>query len=133
MSNTENVIWEGRPSQWTNFWYFTIWSFTIIVPIWRYLVVKNTVYELTNERLLCHSGVLNKTTEELELYRVKDVKEYKPLLYRLVGLGNVYVSSSDKSTPITYLHAIKDSKEVRENIRKLSDTRRDLKRVREID
>lgn len=133
MSNTENVIWEGRPSQWTNFWYFTIWFWTIIVPIWRYLVVKNTVYELTNERLLCHSGVLNKTTEELELYRVKDVKEYKPLLYRLVGLGNVYVSSSDKSTPITYLHAIKDSKEVRENIRKLSDTRRDLKRVREID
>lgn len=133
MSNTENVIWEGRPSQWTNFWYFTIWSLTIIVPIWRYLVVKNTVYELTNERLLCHSGVLNKTTEELELYRVKDVKEYKPLLYRLVGLGNVYVSSSDKSTPITYLLAIKDSKEVRENIRKLSDTRRDLKRVREID
>lgn len=133
MSNTENVIWEGRPSQWTNFWYFTIWSWTIIVPIWRYLVVKNTVYELTNERLLCHSGVLNKTTEELELYRVKDVKEYKPLLYRLVGLGNVYVSSSDKSTPITYLLAIKDSKEVRENIRKLSDTRRDLKRVREID
>lgn len=133
MSNTENVIWEGRPSQWTNFWYFTIWFWTIIVPIWRYLVVKNTVYELTNERLLCHSGVLNKTTEELELYRVKDVKEYKPLLYRLVGLGNVYVSSSDKSTPITYLLAIKDSKEVRENIRKLSDTRRDLKRVREID
>ena len=135
MSNIEEAVWKGNPSQWTNFWYFVLCLTGIYIPIaiWKALVTHMTVYELTNERLLIHTGVLNKKIEELELYRVKDVKEDRPLLFRFVGLGNVDIATSDKSTPIVNLYAIIDSKGVRESIRKLADNRRDAKRVREID
>ncbi|MEZ5300332.1 MAG: PH domain-containing protein [Verrucomicrobiales bacterium] len=43
-------------------------------------------YELTNERLKLSTGVLNRKTDVLELYRVKDMELEKPLHFRIFGL-----------------------------------------------
>jgi uncharacterized membrane protein HdeD (DUF308 family) len=72
------------------------------VILWRYLVVRNEEYELTNERLKMHSGVLNITTTEIELYRVTDTEFEQPFWLRLVGLAHVVVISSDKPMRLTW-------------------------------
>jgi len=101
--------------------------------LWKWLVIKNTKYELTNERLITRYGVLNKTMDELELYRVKDYKLDRPFFLRMFSLGNIILSTSDKSHPVVIIRAIPNAEELREKIRLCVEDRRDKKHVREVD
>ena len=135
----ERKIWKGSPSQWTNFgtYVFCILFSWLVIPIlialWRFLVVKNWKIEITDQRLIEEKGVLSKTTDELELFRVKDIRLDQPFFLRLVGLSNVILETSDRSHSIVKIPAIKDGKNLREQLRTAVDLRRDKKRVRETD
>jgi membrane protein YdbS with pleckstrin-like domain len=98
--------------------------------LWKYLVVKHQKFEVTSQRIMAHSGVLSKKTEELELYRVRDTKFDQPFFLRLFGLGNIVIISNDATTPISVIPAIKGARDLREQIRSLVEDRRDQKRVR---
>jgi uncharacterized membrane protein YdbT with pleckstrin-like domain len=123
----ENFAWQGSPSQVTNMGTFIVWGLLALtfflapisagVIIWKYLVVKNRRYELTSQRFRCHSGVLSKTTDDIELYRVKDTKFEQPFFLRLFGLGNVKLMSSDLSTPVVTIEAVPNARELRETIK----------------
>ncbi len=78
-------------------------------------------------------GILNRRLDELELYRVKDYVMVQPFLLRLLGLGNITLTSSDVSTPTIAIRAIADVENVREKLRTAVQTERDRKRVRELD
>ena len=71
--------------------------------------------------------------DEIELYRIKDSTVDNPFILRILGLGNIRLITSDKSTPVITIPAIKDAREVRETIRKRVEYLRDKKRVREVD
>ncbi len=136
----ENLLWSGTPSQVTNLGTFVIWGIlactlvlapvSLILIIWKYLEVKNQVYELTNQRLKMHSGVLSKKIEEIELYRVRDTQFEQPFFLRLFGLGNVILFTTDSTSPEIILPAIPNAQGVREQIRNAVEETRDSKRVR---
>jgi uncharacterized membrane protein YdbT with pleckstrin-like domain len=134
-SNPEQVLWEGRPSQWTNFPWFLACLLVVPIPlaIYQYLRVQTTRWTLTNLRLRLSSGILNKTLDDLELYRVKDITLNQPLLQRLVGLGTVVMVTSDASTPTLVLPGIPDSQAVMDKIRHEVDRVRRERGVRELD
>lgn len=135
----EKEIWKGSPSQWTNFatYVFCVLFCWLIIPIfialWTFLVVKNWKIKITDQRLIEEKGVLSKTIDELELYRVKDIRLDQPFLLRLLGLSNIIMTTSDRSHSIVKIPAIKDGKNLREQLRVAVDARRDKKRVRETD
>ena len=89
----------------------------IVYIIQTYLVIKNKKYELTQERLILRSGVLNKKIEELELFRVRDYSIEKPFIYNIFGLGNIILTSSDKTNPYIKLEALKDIEDLKNKIR----------------
>ena len=138
MSQEQN-IWNGTPSQVTNLFSFIFlglffWLvFPLFIILWKWLVTKNTKYELTSQRLITRSGVLNKTVDEIELYRVKDYQVNQPLFLRLFSLGNVSLDTSDKSNPHVKILAIKDADKLRETLRTYVENCRDKKRTREVD
>ncbi len=101
--------------------------------LWRWLVVHNTVFELTSERLLLHRGVLNKTSDQLELYRVKDYRLEEPFWFRLVGLSNLVLLTSDKTSPQVVLPGIRNGKALFKTVRDSVERLRERKRVREVD
>ena len=135
----EKSVWNGTPSQVINIPAFVLLGifFWLIIPIfiilWKWLVVRNTRYELTTERLKIRQGVLNKKMDDLELYRVRDFKLEKPFFLRLFSLRNIILQTSDKSHPVVILRAIKDGEEIREQIRNMVEACRVKKRVREVD
>ncbi|TYB74477.1 PH domain-containing protein [Bizionia gelidisalsuginis] len=135
----EKEIWKGSPSQWTNFGTYVIcllFSWLIIpifIAIWRFLVVKTWEIEITEQRLIVEKGVLSKSTEELELYRVKDIRLDQPFFLRLVGLSNITLVTSDRSHSVVRIPAISEGKNLREKLRIAVEERRDKKRVRETD
>jgi uncharacterized membrane protein YdbT with pleckstrin-like domain len=135
----EEMVWRGTSSQWKNFGVFILCAFFcwLIVPIFialaRYLQTKNKVYELTTERLKTTEGVFSKVTDTLELYRVKDLEKRQPFFYRLVGVENVALNTSDASSPFILIEAISSSAGFADKIRNQVEAVRAQKGVREID
>jgi uncharacterized membrane protein YdbT with pleckstrin-like domain len=135
----EETVWRGASSQWKNFGIFVLCGLFcwLIVPIFfalaRYLQTKCRIYELTNERLKITEGVFSKVTDTLELYRVKDLETRKPFLYRLVGVENIHVNTSDLTTPFIFIEAIPVTVGLADKLRNQVETIRQQKGVREID
>jgi uncharacterized membrane protein YdbT with pleckstrin-like domain len=136
---TEETIWRGTASQLKNLGCFILcvlfcW---LIVPIFiglrRFLETKNEVFELTSERLKMTKGIFSKVTETLELYRVKDIETLQPFLYRIVGLENVKVNTSDLSSPVILLDGISQKVGFADKLRNQVEIIRALKKVRELD
>jgi uncharacterized membrane protein YdbT with pleckstrin-like domain len=109
----------------------------LLVPIFmalaRYLKTKNKVYELTTERFKITQGVFSKVTDTLELYRVKDLETRQPFLYRLVGIENVQLNTSDASSPFVVIDAIPSAVGLGDKVRNQVEAIRAQKGVREID
>ena len=79
--------------------------------IWQILKVYCIRYEIDPEELRYYSGVLSRKHEFIELYRVKDFLIERPLIYRMFGLGNLTIYTSDKTTPVLQLNAISEPEE----------------------
>jgi len=131
----EREVWSGGPSQWQNLWVWVSCILVVTIPwaLWRALVTKNTRYLLTDQRLKNTRGVFNRVTDDLELYRVKDTHFQQTFWQRMVGIGDIVLSTSDTTTPTVVLADIREAEGVRERVRALVEQRRDAKRVRELD
>jgi membrane protein YdbS with pleckstrin-like domain len=109
----------------------------LVVPIFiaakRYLQTKCTVYELTTERLKTTEGIFSKMTDTLEFYRVKDIETQQPFLYRLCGVENVQLNTSDASSPVVFMEAVPRDAGLADKVRNRVETIRQQKGVREID
>jgi uncharacterized membrane protein YdbT with pleckstrin-like domain len=94
-----------------------------------------TTYELTEDRLILHRGIFNKSIDEIELYRVKDIRIDFSLIQQWAGIGTITLISSDETTGSTPLviSNIEMAKERREKLRDLVNAARRLRGVREID
>lgn len=135
MAENEEQVWTGGPSQWTNFKVFLACILILPIPyaIWRWLVTRCIRYELTSQRLRISHGVFTRETDDLELYRIKDMKLEEPFWLRMVGKGNIVMDTSDRSHPVVVLQAIDGAPDVREKLRDYVEALRDTKRVREVD
>ncbi len=105
----------------------------ILIAGRRYLQTKCKIYELTSERLKMREGVFNKVTDTLELYRVKDIETRQPFVYRLCGIENVQLNTSDTSSPFVLIQAIPHRVGLGDKIRNQVEIIRQQKGVREID
>lgn len=135
MSADEKVEWTGTPSQMQNLGWFILSVLVIPLPyaIWRWLVVRNTVFTLTTQRLQMRRGVFNRVLDDLELYRVRDTRFEQTFWERMFGVGEVILYTTDASTPEVHITWLKDAALLREAVRKLSEARRDEKRVRTLE
>ncbi len=131
----EETLWQGTSSQLKNFWAFVACILVIPIPwaIYRWLVVKTTTYRLTTERLITERGILNKTTDTLELYRVRDQQVTAPLIQRLFGLQTIHLLTTDTSTPEIVIDFIPASAGLPDLFRKQVEESRMRKRVRTVD
>ena len=109
----------------------------LIVPIGivlsRFLATRTKNYELTNERLKITEGIFSKVTDTLELYRVKDIETRQPFVYRVMGIENVQLNTSDTSSPFILIEAIPCAVGLGDKVRNQVETIRQQKGVREID
>lgn len=90
-------------------------------------------YEVDPEKLKYSSGIILRKHEFVENYRIKDFLIEKPLTYRIFGLGNLTIYTSDKTTPVLHLYAIRKPDEKYQILRGLVELSRKEKHVYEID
>ena len=89
-----------------------------------------TRYRLSEDRLFCETGLLNTKSDEVLLYRVRDLRLTINLAQRMLGVGTVCVISSDKSVPHLDLKNIKSPREVKELIHQHVEAAKDKRRMR---
>lgn len=89
-----------------------------------------TRYSMSEDRLFVKKGFLNLTSEEILLYRVRDISLKRSLGQRIFGVGSVVVYSSDQTTPSLELRNIKHSEDVKEMLHEQVEEMKIQRRVR---
>jgi uncharacterized membrane protein YdbT with pleckstrin-like domain len=135
----ETTIWKGSPSQVVNFRVFVLclllcWLIApIFFALYKWLKVRCRKFEITTERIRMFDGILSKRTEELELYRIKDATVIEPFWLRMFSLGNIQLTTSDRSHPTLIIPAVPKVQELREQLRNNIERLRQKKGVKEVD
>lgn len=101
----------------------------------RWIANLATTYEVTEDRLILHRGILVKSIDEIELYRVKDVRIDFTIVNQMADLGTISITSSDETTRATPLviRDVERARARREKLRALVNAARRERGVREID
>ena len=80
--------------------------------------ISFTKYSLSEDRLFIDKGFLNLKSEEILLYRIRDLSVSRTLLQRLFGVGTITLHSSDKTSPTLEIQDIAKPVMVKELIHK---------------
>ena len=107
--------------------------FVLLNLAYQVLRVYCIRYEIDAEELRLYSGIFRRKHEYVENYRIKDYRIERPLIYRMFGLGNLIIYTSDKTTPVFRLDAIKEPEEKYKILRGLVELNRREKHVFEVD
>ena len=94
------------------------------------LPLSLTRYRLSEDRLFCETGFFNIKSDEVLLYRVRDLQLNMSLGQRIFGVGTVCVISSDKSVPHLDLKNVKNPRRVKELIHQHVEEAKDKRRMR---
>ncbi|MCW2387860.1 putative membrane protein YdbT with pleckstrin-like domain [Sphingobium sp. B11D3B] len=100
---------------------------------------RMTWYELSGERLFIRQGILARTEEEIELYRVKDVRADFSIIQQMFDVGNLQIISSDLTgegvdrRTVLRISNLENARHIRTELRNRVERARRIKGVREID
>lgn len=157
----EKEVWSGTPSQLRHLGLYVLCALAALVlfvvavklrgtsvPAWipmalllvpafiagkRWLQTAFERITLTDQRLILRRGILSRTTDYVELYRIKDSHFTQPILERMVGLGTIRLRTTQDSAPLVVLSGMRGPEALWNQIRGLVEARRDAKGVRELD
>jgi uncharacterized membrane protein YdbT with pleckstrin-like domain len=128
-----------KPSQWINLGYilFGIIASPLVIPflvmIYHLLDVYYWKYEFFEEYVIERRGVFSVTRRELFYHRIKGIQHEAPFLYRLVGISNIQIVSSDPFSSFFQFTAVPKGLEISEGIREMSQSGRKRKKIKELD
>jgi membrane protein YdbS with pleckstrin-like domain len=96
---------------------FVALAVMVLIDVWVKFASRK--YRITNQRLFATTGLIARKTEEIELFRIKDVKVDQGLLERMLGYGTITVYSSDETAPQLVMIGIGRPVDVKETLRTL--------------
>jgi uncharacterized membrane protein YdbT with pleckstrin-like domain len=116
-------------------WPLAISALAFGIVIWKWFEALAARYDICTDRLIVREGIFIKSLDEVELYRVKDVRLDFSLINQMAGIGTITVSSSDETTRggALVLRHVERAAHRREELRRLVEAARQKRRVREID
>jgi uncharacterized membrane protein YdbT with pleckstrin-like domain len=117
------------------YWPLAFIAAALVIVAVKWVGNMATTYEVTEDRLILHRGIVMKSVDEIELYRIKDIRLDFSLINQWAGIGTITILSSDETTkgqpfPITNVEHARDR---REKLRELVNAARQARGVRELD
>jgi membrane protein YdbS with pleckstrin-like domain len=104
----EETLFDGYPALVPSIGALLLVVFTLglwLIPLWWRS--RSRHYRVTTRRIVIELGVLGKSLEQVDLYRVSDYSVERPVSQRLLGTGNLILRTLDKTSPIVSLGGIK--------------------------
>lgn len=116
-------------------WPLGLTAIAALIVLIKWIGNMSAKYEVTAERLIVRRGIVFKSIDEVELYRIKDLRMDFSLLNQWAGIGTICLTSSDETTRTHELvmRHVEHAQARRESLRRLVDSARRERGVREID
>ena len=129
-SETEKPLFTGHPAVIYSFWQ---WFAVILTLGLAYLVywVRSvfTNYEVTTQRVRIERGILSKSKENVELFRIDHFELQKPLGMRLIKQCILHLRSSDPSFSSVMILGIPNLETLADTLRECSLRERTRRQV----
>jgi uncharacterized membrane protein YdbT with pleckstrin-like domain len=87
---------------------------------YKVMQVRMTHYEVSSERIEYGTGLFDRKVDNLDMFRVVDIKLRRSFLDCIVGVGTVSLTTTDKSHPEFAFEKVADSRELYDTIKKAS-------------
>jgi membrane protein YdbS with pleckstrin-like domain len=127
---TETLLYSGNPAIIYSAWQWPIMIVTLGTAYFYYCAVSlNTRYEITTQRVRIERGLLSKTKDSIELFRIDHFDLDKPLGMRLLGFCSLYLRSTDRSFPKVTLYGIRELESLADKLRERCMFERTRRRV----
>jgi len=109
------LLLEVRPSWWGYFWYL-FFFFLIVPPIIAFFKRASTVLRVYPERITLERGIFSKCYQDYNPKDIRSIDVDQSLLARIVGIGNITISTSATVEASEQLKSIPDPRGVRDLI-----------------
>ncbi len=131
----EETLYEGAPSLIPGLGSLALAVLTLgLALIYLWARRGGTTYRVTSQRIVVESGLFSRKLEQVDLYRVNDFTVERPFSQRVMGTGNLTMTTFDKSTPIVNLVDLKtDVVALYEKTRAAVEAAKESRRVRMLD
>ena len=100
----ETLLWEGKPAG-------------LRARLKDAAKLNSVEYKITNQRVLIKTGLIGKKQEQIDLFRIKDIRTIQGLKDRALGIGDLNIISTDALTPNIKLEEIRNPGDVSEILR----------------
>src|SRR5688572_27808505 len=95
----ERVLFEGHPATVAGFGEAVLAVLTLGLGwLWLWVRARSEHYRITSSRIVIERGLFSKRLEQIDLYRVEDYVVDLPFGQRLLGTGNLVVTTTDRTT-----------------------------------
>lgn len=84
---------------WLDFGAFGLLLAALLTLAWKALVLKSICYEVTPDRIEWSRGIFDRHIDNIDMFRVIDLKLRRSLIECLLGIGTVVVTTKDDSDP----------------------------------
>jgi uncharacterized membrane protein YdbT with pleckstrin-like domain len=129
-AETENTLFNGHPVVIYNFWQWLAVLFTFGIAYLVYWIQSiSTNYEITTQRVRIERGILSKSKENIELFRIDHFDLQKPLGMRLAGQCILHLRSSDTNFPTVIILGIPNLESLADTLREYSLRERKRRQV----
>jgi len=92
----------------------------IMVLFYKALQLRMTHYEVSADRIEFGEGIFDRKMDNLDMFRVVDIKLRRSFFDCLVGVGTVMLTTTDKSHPEFVFEKVSNSRELYDIIKKAS-------------
>jgi membrane protein YdbS with pleckstrin-like domain len=92
----------------------------IAVFFHKIMKIRMTNYAVSAERIEYSTGVFSHQIDNLDMFRVVDIKLRRSIFDRIVGIGTVTLTTTDKSHPEFVFEKVRNSRELYDIIKKAS-------------
>jgi uncharacterized membrane protein YdbT with pleckstrin-like domain len=129
-AETENTLFNDHPAVIYNFWQWLAVLFTFGIAYLVYWIQSiSTNYEITTQRVRIERGILSKSKENIELFRIDHFDLQKPLGMRLAGQCILHLRSSDTNFPTVIILGIPNLESLADTLRECSLRERKRRQV----
>lgn len=84
---------------WIDLGAMALMAAALLVLLWRTIALKSIYYEVTPDRIEWARGIFDRQVDNLDMFRVTDLKLRRSLWECLLGIGTVRLTTTDNSDP----------------------------------
>jgi len=99
---------------------FSLAGLVLLMLLIKMAKLKATRYEVTTDRIEWSRGLLDRKVDNLDMFRIVDLKLRRSLLDCIVGVGSVTVMTTDKTDPEFTFEKIRNPRSLYDAIKKAS-------------